>query len=360
MDTKPHDNKMPYPTYKPDQPERIIIKKKSKKGKGKGKKGKVSKDSDIVIHRYKDEYPHIAYIPYSIPQMSTPPQPSPQFPYQTPPQFRPFYDNRSFAQYYQYNMPQDIPSEQPREYDDIPMANMFQRQPAPYSLVNQSAMIQPLNPPMEDYQVEQPLQDIPIPRPNPILPEIQLDPVRVERLSGRQRRPSPIQDEPEVNPSERVFDVEVDIIPSSELLLPSPPPPVFEERRPATELLSQQDLENIYLEQQRKLAEIYKREDIARPPKLFSYDPTERTEKRRENLGRPIEPLKRDEIQLLLDYSEIKFGVHPRNRTEEQRALFERGEKFYKARRQNPEVKDIIRSAEDVIIKEGRSYRNKK
>ena len=382
--TRPKENKMIYPTYKPDQPE-IIVVKKNKKRKSKketGKKESASSKDDIVIHRYKDEYPHIAYIPYSIPQMSLPQQqfPQQQFPQQqAPPQFREnrASDNRAFSQYFQFNMPrqqeQPFPMGNapiPMPDGEIPMQNMFQREPAPYSLVNQQG-VQPLNPlPIEDYQVEQNLPDIPIPVANPVLPEIPLEPVRVERVSGRQRRPDPIPDEPEPNSSERIFDVELDIIPPAVSYMFLPPAPVFEERRAENELLSQQDLDEMFLEQQRRDFEMAKREDIGisprppSPPSPLSPDTTiaERIDRRRENPGRPREPLSQEEAQLISDYIEITNTIAPQNRTPEQIDLLNRGRIVYKSKIRNhkEEVETIKKRIEELVVKEGRQYRKKK
>jgi len=529
-ETKPKENKMIYPTYKPDQPEIIVVKKNKKRKSKKGKKEKSDSKADIVIHKYKDEYPHIAYIPYSIPQMSAPNFPQ-QFPQQQqqqqfPPQFRDnraYNDNRAFAQNFYYGMPMgfppgqpipmgngEIPMEpifpqrQPQPYQfvnvpmnqplnipnqplqiedegipfmpgyafdipmenipppppplqledaEIPMLNMFPFRSSEYSLVNNPSNIQPLNRmAIEDYQVEQNLPNIPIPRQNPILPDIPLEPVRVEQVSGRRRIPDPIPDEPEPNSSERVFDVELDNRPpkvsrgyeipdflalnppiprverplkkefdarpylrfradhadweldptsrpepvfnrelqeiqlppsrfeerrpENELVIPEPifdmipipDSPVVEESRPENELLSQQDLEEMFLEQQRRAFEMAKREDIGisprppSPPNTPQSSIAERIDRRRENPGRPREPLSQEEAQLIGSYIEIINTIPPKNRTPEQIDLLKRGEIVYKSKRRNhkEEVEGIKKGIEELVAKEGRQYRKKK
>jgi hypothetical protein len=472
-ETKPKENKMIYPTYKPDQPEIIVVKKNKKRKSKKEKKGKKEKSdskADIVIHRYKDEYPHIAYIPYSIPQMSAPNFPQ-QFPQQQqqqqfPPQFRDnrvYHDNRAFAENVYYGIPRPpeempdgeirmeniFPQRQPQPYpfvnvpppplmeedgyeiirdEEIPMENMFPFRSS-YSLINDTTMIQPLNPAsIDDYQIERNLANIPIPVPNPILPDIPLEPVRVEKLSGirrrpkeqvvepkkrefkesmdlislidnrrrpdpiqdrpapmervfeeqmdiilpiGRRRPDPIQDEPEPNSSERIFDVQLDIIPPIFDMIPAPDLPVFEERRPENELLSQSDLEEMFLEEQLRAFEMNKREDIGispRPPSPpntpTSPDTTiaERIDRRRENTGRPREPLSQEESQLIANYVEIINTIAPQNRTPEQIDLLNRGRIVYKSKIRNhkEEVEEIKKRIEELIVKEGRQYRKKK
>lgn len=308
---------------------------------------------------------------------------------------------------------------------------------------------------IEDYQVEQNLPNIPIPRQNPILSDIPLEPVRIDRLSGRQRRPDPILDEPEPNSSERVFDVELDMSPprvsrgyeipdflalnppipkkpviinpwnrnydirpylrfradhadwelnptsrpepvfNEELQEIQPPPPRFEERkpenelvipkpigdiipapdlpvveesRPENELLDQQDLQEWYSEQARIKSEMDKREDIGISPRPPSPPDTpqssiaEPIDRRRENPGRPREPLSQEEVQLIGSYIEIINTIPPKNRTPEQIDLLKRGEIVYKSKRRNhkEEVERIKKGMEDLIIQEGRQYRKKK
>lgn len=358
--TRPKEKKILHPSYKQKQSSKqsqvVIINSPESKKRATRTKSTVKKGTD-------GDYPRVAYIPYSIPQMSLP-SPAYQQPtyQQQPPQF---HDNRSFAQYFQYNRPQEQPQEQPQE---IPMQNMFQRQPAPYSLVNQPAMIQPLNPlPIEDYQVEQNLPDIPIPVANPVLPDIPLEPVRVERVSGKQRRPAPIPDEPELNPYERVFDVELDIIPPQESLLlsPSPPPPMFEERK------AENELQEMFLEERlrdlERYKELSKREDIGipprppRPPISPQSSIAERIDRRRENLGRPRIPLSTEDAQMISDYVEISKTIHPRDRTKEQRDLIEKGRTLIqsKSRNHKEEVTNLIKLVEENIMREGRAYSTK-
>jgi len=384
--TRPKENKMIYPTYKPEQSEIIAVnKKKSKKGKKEktGKKETGKKENDIVIHKYKDEYPHIAYIPYSIPQMSLPQQ---QFPQQQ----TPFRDNRAFSdrtgfpqydrgvdrgvslnQFFQYNtgFPQadrGVRQEPPIPMPDVPMQNMFQREPAPYSLVNNPASIQPLNPvENEDYPVEQNLPNIPIPVPNPVLPEIPLEPVRVERVEGRRDRRFVIESGSESNG--RVSDVELE-------MFPSPPPPVFMHLTPINELSPRPDLTPRFLEQQQAVREFFKpklsREFISGgggydPEDSDSPEPSPRPDRRppkEQRAGRPREPLSQEDAQLIGSYIELKNTTIKKNRTPEQTDLFNRGYMLYKSKKRNhpEEVDEIVTRMEELINQEGRNIRKKK
>ena len=404
--TRPKENKMIYPTYKPEQSEIIAVnKKKSKKGKKEktGKKETGKKESDIVIHKYKDEYPHIAYIPYSIPQMSLPQQ---QFPQQQ----TPFRDNRAFSdrtgfpqydrgvslnQFFQYNtgFPQadrrqepPIPMQNPmndipmqNNMNDIPMEHMFQRQPAPYSLINPQGVI-PLNPvPIEDYQVEQNLPNIPIPVANPVLPDIPLDPVRVEQVSGQRDRRDVIQDESESNGN--VSDIQLE-------MFTSPPPPVFMPLKPINELISRPDLTPRFLEQQQAVREFYKPKFSREFISGGGYDPEDSDssvsipirnreryqpetpneqmpiirDRRRENTGRPRKPLSQEETQLIGSFIEIKNTIPSKNRTQEQTDIVKRGRTLYNSKKRNhkEEVEEIKKRIEDMVAQEGRQYRKKK
>jgi hypothetical protein len=385
--TRPKEKKVLHPSYKQKQSNKqsqvvIINSSEPKKRKAAPRKSNPNTLSRISlvggVNPHKKgtdgDYPRVAYIPYSIPQMSLPapayqqPQAQPQA-QQAPPQFRDnrAYDNRAFAQYFQYNMP--MPQEMGA--GEIPMENMFQRQPAPYSLINPQGVI-PLNPlPIEDYQVEQNLPNIPIPVANPVLPDIPLEPVRVEKVSGQRDRRFVIQDESESNGN--VSDIQLE-------MFPSPPPPVFTPLKPINELVREKPendntLQGLINLRKQFLISGYDPEDsdssVYVPPirNRERYQPETPTEqmpiirdRRRENTGRPREPLSQEETQLISSFIEITNTIPSKNRTPEQTDIVKRGRTLYNSKKRNhkEEVEQIKTRIEELVTKEGRQYRKKK
>jgi len=151
-------------------------------------------------------------------------------------------------------------------------------------------------------------------------------------------------------------------------MIPAPELPVFEERRPENELLSPQDLEEMFLEEQLKEFEMYKRKDIGGggydPEDSDSPEPSPRPERvpKEQRAGRPREPLSQQEAQLIGSYIELKNTTIKKNRTPEQTDLFNRGYMLYKSKKRNhpEEVDEIVTRMEELINQEGRNIRKKK
>ena len=74
--------------------------------------------------------------------------------------------------------------------------------------------------------------------------------------------------------------------------------------------------------------------------------------------GRPTEPLTQAEAQLVGLYSEIRNTIKPKDRTPEDNKIVEEGFKLVKAKRKNPEVKEIQRVTREKY--RGRKKENKK
>jgi hypothetical protein len=86
-----------------------------------------------------------------------------------------------------------------------------------------------------------------------------------------------------------------------------------------------------------------------------------KTQSPRPKKGRPIEPLTQEEAQLLGLYTEIRRSIKPKDRTPEDNKIVEEGFKLAKAKRKNPEAKEIQRiTRERVRIEKARKKENKK
>jgi hypothetical protein len=172
------ENKLPTQTQKQtSKQQQIVIINQGKESKSKRKR-RVSTRPTPQPSR--NEYPSIVY------------QQAPAQPYVNP--TYPFENRQQPIRQQPINIfnqqRQDVPmfNQQPQQFPLQPEVepifmnepNFNVREPQPYNFMNPNANILPLNPLLiEDYQVEQNIPEPPIPPPNPILPEIILEPNRV-------------------------------------------------------------------------------------------------------------------------------------------------------------------------------------
>jgi len=167
------ENKLPTQTQKQtSKQQQIVIINQGKESKSKRKR-RVSTRPTPQPSR--NEYPSIVY-------QQAPPQPyvNPRYPFENRQQpINIFNQQRQDVPMFN-QQPQQFPLQPEVEPIFMNQPNFNEREPQPYNFMNPNANILPLNPLLiEDYQVEQNIPEPPIPPPNPILPEIILEPNRV-------------------------------------------------------------------------------------------------------------------------------------------------------------------------------------
>lgn len=77
--------------------------------------------------------------------------------------------------------------------------------------------------------------------------------------------------------------------------------------------------------------------------------------------GRPQSQLTQQDLQLISDYTEIRYGIAPKNRTEEQKRIFIEGQKLFISRsRTHPEAIEIKNLVKERVLKEKEQKMKKK
>jgi hypothetical protein len=303
----------------------VIVNQEPSKRKSQPRRRKISSN---------DEYPNIAYIPTSIPNMSV---------------------AMNQPQIMSQPIPQSI-----SQFESVPIYRNPFREAAVRNQFNQP-------PQFASNQVEQNLPFVSPSPPPPLEPEIVLEPNNIDFLSR------PLNPEP-ISSASPVFQG-------------------FTENQAVNQLNEQIRLEkNAYsdfggddaqdedlqrrlrLAKQLNMGDFYANERnrfSLFPPPMSPDSPDtqigmgrgggggegpDRIRKR----GRPSRELPQEELQSISDYAEIRYGVSPNKRTEEQNKIFKEGQKLFISRsRTHPEVIELKDSVKVRVLKERENKKKK-